>query len=266
MEQERLDIGSWLDNAESRLRAVRVRQAAGANDAELLALIQGIGSGTVTAAPAPAQAPPLAPASPAEPLPLPPELQATSEELAMLQIKVHLLRARLEMSQEETEKPVPLNRMLALLTELIGHQLEMEHALEPAWSAWQALLRGTTRLNLASDPQVLRKHLREFLLGAETWQVKAALGRQRKSAQLSLITMAALKSASTAFSREVTAQFDPAAIMGAAIAAKSQAKAEDFWRQFEELADRLTPTEIEQRFMRHMVTAIEQISQENPTA
>lgn len=195
------------------------------------------------------------------PMALPPEIQLSEADLATVRIKAHLLRAKLEMSQEEADEPLPLVQLMTLLTELVSHVTEMEGVLTPVWSAWRQFARSTKLQAPAGESLALLREMRAAALEPAPQRLREALSRQRRAAQLCLVLQSALKVASTQFACELAKEFDPTAITAAVRAVQPQAKAEDFWRCYEEQADRTTHTELEQRLTRQLVAAIEGLFQ-----
>ncbi len=191
---------------------------------------------------------------------LPPDIHASEKENAALGIKAHLLRAKLEMSQEEAEAPLSLLQLLSLLTELASHVADMEDSLAPVWPAWRQFSHASKLLGEPSKGRAaLLGDMRASVLGIGPLPLRTVLARQRNVVKFCLVLQSALKSASVQFARELAAEFDPAAITAAARKAKPQARAEDFWKHYERQADRMTPSEIEQRLTRRLVAAIEEL-------
>jgi hypothetical protein len=237
MNDARKTILAWLGTAEERVRA------GNGSREEMLGILAELRDVEFVEAPH-----------------LPADVTGVPDESAALRIKAHLLRARLEMSHEQAEQPLPLARLMTLLNELAGHFSEMDGILKPVWAVWLQYSRS----NALREPTgaSLAGAMRGALLEDGLAPLRSAFSQQRRAAQFCLVFQGALKKAGAEFAREVAAEFNPAAIASVARARNPQARPEDFWRRYEEQADRLTPSEVERRFTRLLVSAIEELFQQ----
>lgn len=199
---------------------------------------------------------PLPPISPLEDrVELPPGREAVAD------LKLEMLRTKLQMADAEHSGPIDLIQLLNLLIELTGHMKNVGDVLATVWPAWQGLARRS-RVQPSPASQIpIAHHLRDYLDARPHTGLNAALRDQITAARLLVAILGGIGQGGQAFARDCSRHFDPSEIrQQARSAARGRPPtAEECWQRFEQLANRLSPAELEQQLLQQIAAAAESL-------
>lgn len=201
------------------------------------------------------------------PLPVPSPLESRvkldSGREAVADLKLEMLRTKLQMADADHGAPVNLVQLLNLVIELIGHLKNMGDLLNTVWPAWQGLARRSRVQPSSAAQQALLRHVREFLEGRSTAGLSAVMRDQMTAARLLMSILGGIGQGGQIFAKDCTRHFDPSEIRQQArsVARGKPPTAEECWQRFEQLANRLSPAELEQQLLQQIAAAAESLFQ-----
>ena len=183
---------------------------------------------------------------------------------AVADLKLEMLRTKLQMADADHCGPVNLIHLLNLLIDLAGHQKSLGDVLATVWPAWQGLARRSrVQPSLASKVPVTH-HLRDALDGKPHGNLAAALRDQITAARLLVSILGGIGQGGQAFARDCTRHFDPSEIRQQVRASRGRTPTpEECWQRFEQLANRLSPAELEQQLLQQIAAAAESLFHAN---
>ena len=179
---------------------------------------------------------------------------------AVADLKLELLRTKLQMADAEHAGPLDLIQMLNLLIELAGHLKNVGDILATVWPAWQGLAKRSRVHPSQTVPQPLTHHLRDYLDGRPQGTLNAALRDQVTAARLLVAILGGIGQGGQAFARDCSRHFDPSEIRQQVRSSRGRPPTpEECWQRFEQLANRLSPGELEQQLLQQIAAAAESL-------
>jgi len=203
------------------------------------------------------------------PIPAPPSsledrVQIEPGREPVADLKLEMLRTKLQMADAEHAGPVNFIQLLNLIIDLVGHLKSMGDVLATVWPAWQELARRSRIQPSQATRQSLTHHLRDYLDGKQQSALNAALRDQLTAARLLVSILGGIGQGGQGFARDCSRHFDPSEIRQQARASRGRPPtAEECWQRFEQLANRLSPGELEQQLLQQIAAAAESLFHAN---
>lgn len=184
-------------------------------------------------------------------LSLPPSEERSAEK------EMAQLRALLKLNAG----PLPLADTLRLLTTLSAHLSTLGRMLAVVWSAWRSTLDGDKRIQpSAASRRPILEYLRERLDGLpDSGDLALALRDQEAAGRLLIAILSGLGEGSLKFSTALSRHLDPDTIVQELRKSRGgrAPTAEDLWNRYKQLANTMTPSEIEHQLRECIVEAAE---------
>lgn len=157
--------------------------------------------------------------------------------------------------------PLPLADTLQVLTTLSAHLGTLGQMLAVVWSAWRSTLEGDKRIQpSAASRRPILEHLRERLDGLpDSGDLTLALRDQLAAGRLLIAILSGLGEGSLKFASAFSRHLDPDMIVQELRKSRGgrAPSAEDLWNRYKQLANAMTPSEIEHQLRQHVVEAAE---------
>ncbi len=175
-------------------------------------------------------------------------------------LKLEMTRDRLELDDSGHPRPIDLGHLLALLYELIDHLADLEETLPTAWKTWDALHRGSSRIQpLPGGATRLTSALKDSLTGKDQRALSILLRNQSGAARLFAVITAALSHGGGFFARQFAKRFSSEQIAQELRSTKPRPTAEDCWLRFVQMSNEMTPNEVEYNLQRAIVRSVEEL-------
>jgi len=182
---------------------------------------------------------------------LPPAQERLAEQ------KLAELRALLKIN----DGPLPLADTLELLSALSSHLGKLGQMLTVVWSAWRSTLEGDKRIQPSgASRKPILEHLRERLDGLpDSGDLTLALRDQQAAGRLLIAILSGFGEGSLKFASAFARHLDPDTIVQELKQSRGgrAPTAEDLWNRYRQLANALTPSEIEHQLRENVVEAAE---------
>lgn len=185
------------------------------------------------------------------------------EQMAVLKIEV--LKARLEIDDLDSVRPLDLYWVFSIMDVLLQHTEQMDRLVSTIWPLWRKLA-PSSRIQSPPGRSVLVQAMRDFLTG----QDRESLDKQLTSHESAVRLMVAIVSAIGAGGRNFASQLGhaqaPEHIMREARNARVKGNAQEAaWTYYEQLSNDLTPQVLENMLRDAIAHAAEELFRSKPS-
>lgn len=184
-------------------------------------------------------------------------MDQTREQMAVLKIEV--LKARLEIDDLDSVRPLDLYWVFSLMDVLLQHTEQMDRLVATIWPIWKKLAPAS-RIQSPPGRSVLVQAMREFLTGVDRENLDKQLTAHESGVRLMVAIVSAIGAGGRNFASQLTHIQAPENIMKEARAARLRGNAaEAAWTRFEQISNDLTPTALEQMLRDAIAHAAEEL-------
>ena len=185
------------------------------------------------------------------------------EQMAVLKIEV--LKARLEIDDVDSVRPIDLYWVFSLMDVLLQHTEQMDRLVSTIWPIWKKLA-PSSRVQSPSGRSVLVQAAREFLTGVDRENLDRQLSTHESGVRLMVAIVSAIGAGGRNFASLLSHTQAPETIMRDARNAKLRGSAaEAAWARYEQLSNDLTPAALEQLLRDAIAHAAEELFRSKPS-
>lgn len=185
------------------------------------------------------------------------------EQMAVLKIEV--LKARLEIDDVDSMRPLDLYWIFSLMDVLLQHTDQMDRLVSTIWPIWKKL-SPSSRIQSPQSRSMLVQALREFLTGQDRESLDRQFATQESAVRLMVAVVSAIGAGGRNFAAQLCHHLAPENILREARSAKLRGNAQEAaWARYEQLSNDLTPGSIEQMLRNAIAHATEELFRSKPS-
>ena len=165
-------------------------------------------------------------------------MEAAREQMAVLKIEV--LKARLEIDDVDSVRPLDLYWVFNLMDVLLQHTEQMDRLAATIWPIWKKLA-PSSRIQPPTGRSIVVQAAREFLTGVDRENFDRQLSSQESALRLMVAIISAIGAGGKNFAQQLCHLLAPENIASDAKAAKLRGNApEGAWVRYEQVSNDLT--------------------------
>jgi hypothetical protein len=189
-------------------------------------------------------------------------MEQSREQMAVLKIEV--LKARLEIDDVDSVRPLDLYWVFSLMDVLLQHIEQLDRLSATIWPIWKKLAPAS-RIQSPAGRSVLGQSMREFLTGVDRENLDKQLSTHESAIRLMVAIVSAIGAGGRNFAQQLCHLLAPENIMRDARNAKLRGSAaEAAWTRYEQLSNDLTPAALEQMLRDAVAHAGEELFRSKP--
>ena len=184
------------------------------------------------------------------------------EQMAVLKIEV--LKARLEIDDVDSVRPIDLYWVFSLMDVLLQHTEQMDRLAGTIWPIWKKLA-PSSRIQSPAGRSVVVQAAREFLTGVDRENLDRQLSAQEAALRLMVAVISAIGTGGKNFAQHLCHVLAPENLARDAKAARLRGNAQEAaWTRFEQVANDLTVSALEQMLRDAVAHAGEELFRSKP--
>jgi hypothetical protein len=189
-------------------------------------------------------------------------MEQAREQMAVLKIEV--LKARLEIDDVDSVRPLDLYWVFSLMDVLLQHTEQMDRLAATIWPIWKKLA-PSSRLQSPTGRSVVVQAAREFLTGVDRENLDRQLSGQESALRLMVAIISAIGAGGKNFAQQLTHLLAPENIARDAKAAKLRGNTQEAaWTRYEQVSNDLTVGTLEQMLRDAVAHAGEELFRSKP--
>jgi hypothetical protein len=179
-------------------------------------------------------------------------------------LKIEVLKARLEIDDVDSVRPIDLYWIFSLMDVLLQHTEQMDRLAGTIWPIWKKLA-PSSRIQSPAGRSVVVQAAREFLTGVDRENLDRQLSGQEAALRLMVAVISAIGAGGKNFAQQLCHMLAPENIARDAKAAKLRGNAqESAWTRFEQVTNDLTVGTVEQMLRDAVAHAGEELFRSKP--
>jgi hypothetical protein len=190
-------------------------------------------------------------------------MDAGREQMAVLKIEV--LKARLEIDDLDSVKPLDLYWVFSIMDVLLQHTEQMDRLVSTIWPMWKKLAPAS-RIQSPPGRSILVQAMRDFLTGVDRESLDKQLSTHESAVRLMVAIVSAIGAGGRNFASQLSHAQAPEHIMREARNARLKGNAQEAaWAYFEQLSNDLTPAALENMLREAIAHAAEELFRSKPS-